>query len=96
MLCHLDKVHAQDRSFSKHPATRLLWRLLSLRLLHRDQATLQQLCVMSPVAISTCWRTGVVPATLGVLNASFNKLRALPLSLGSAPVLQQMYLANNQ
>jgi len=39
---------------------------------------------------------GIVPGSLGVLNASFNKLKELPSSLGSSPVLQQMYLANNQ
>ena len=38
---------------------------------------------------------GVVPDHLGVLNLSFNKIRALPPALGGAPVLQQMYLANN-
>lgn len=38
----------------------------------------------------------MVPEHLGVLNLSFNKLKALPASLGKAPVLQQMYLANNQ
>jgi len=40
--------------------------------------------------------TGVVPFSLGVLNLSFNMLKGLPTSLGSAPVLQQMYLANNE
>lgn len=39
---------------------------------------------------------GVVPEHLGVLNLSFNRLSQLPKALGSAPVLQQMYLANNQ
>ena len=39
---------------------------------------------------------GVVPEHLGVLNLSFNRLRVLPSALGGAPVLQQMYLANNQ
>jgi Leucine-rich repeat (LRR) protein len=39
---------------------------------------------------------GVVPEHLGVLNLSFNKIKAMPKALGNAPVLQQMYLANNQ
>ena len=38
----------------------------------------------------------MVPEHLGVLNLSFNRLRVLPSALGGAPVLQQMYLANNQ
>jgi len=39
---------------------------------------------------------GVVPTSLGVLNVSFNSLKRLPSSLGDAPVLQQLYVANNQ
>ncbi len=38
----------------------------------------------------------MIPQHLGVLNLSFNRLRKLPSALGGAPVLQQMYLANNQ
>ena len=38
----------------------------------------------------------MVPEHLGVLNLSFNRLTTLPKALGKAPVLQQMYLANNQ
>ncbi|KAG2436697.1 hypothetical protein HXX76_006225 [Chlamydomonas incerta] len=39
---------------------------------------------------------GVTPQHLGVLNLSFNRLTSLPAALGAAPVLQQMYLANNR
>ncbi|GLC42496.1 hypothetical protein PLESTF_000760700 [Pleodorina starrii] len=38
---------------------------------------------------------GITPQHLGVLNLSFNRLSRLPPALGAAPVLQQMYLANN-
>ena len=37
-----------------------------------------------------------MPEHLSVLNLSFNRLSQLPKALGGAPVLQQMYLANNQ
>jgi Leucine-rich repeat (LRR) protein len=39
---------------------------------------------------------GVTPEHVGVLNLSFNRLASLPAALGSSPVLQQMYLANNE
>ncbi|GLI66638.1 hypothetical protein VaNZ11_010474 [Volvox africanus] len=39
---------------------------------------------------------GITPQHLGVLNLSFNRLASLPPALGAAPVLQQMYLANNR
>ncbi|GFR44942.1 hypothetical protein Agub_g6030, partial [Astrephomene gubernaculifera] len=39
---------------------------------------------------------GITPDHLGVLNLSFNRLTHLPPALGAAPVLQQMYLANNR
>ncbi|PNH11205.1 Leucine-rich repeat protein SHOC-2 [Tetrabaena socialis] len=39
---------------------------------------------------------GITPQHMGVLNLSFNRLASLPAALGAAPVLQQMYLANNR
>ena len=46
--------------------------------------------------VSATILAGVAPASLGVLNLSFNNLAKLPDALGGASVLQQMYLANNK
>jgi hypothetical protein len=56
----------------------------------------RQMCLVLSHTHSYALIAGVVPASLGVLNLSFNKLQWLPAALGNAPVLQQLYLANNQ